>query len=206
MADPKQQTFETYEKIADGYSKSNFDPFWVKEFETYTSLVPGKKILDIGSGAGRDAVVFTNAGFEYTGIDASPAMLAVAKERAPKGEYKVMDFYHLEFPGATFDGFWAAASFLHVPKVDVSKLLLEAKRVIKAGGVGFISLKERNGMSEGVIEEDRYGGIARYFAFYEKGEFEKYIQEAGFGLVGKAEYHEDDSRKTVWLGFFVKKP
>lgn len=170
--DFKEETKKTYDQIAVNYSKANFDPFWVEEFKKYSALVPGKDILDIGSGAGRDAAVFTEAGFNYTGIDASQAMLDVAKERAPKGIYKQMDFYHLEFPDNTFDGFWAAASFLHVPKVDLPKLILEAKRILKPGGIGFISVKEKEqgGVEEGMIEQARFDKtISRYFAFYEKG-------------------------------------
>lgn len=207
MEDFKKENLKTYELIAPEYSKANFDAFWVNEFEEYKKTVLGKKILDIGCGAGRDAEVFVKNGFEYTGIDASPAMLAQAKARVPQGVYKQMDFYKLEFPDNTFDGFWAAASFLHVPKTDVTKLILEAKRVIKPGGVGFISVKEKDGMDEGIIKQNRFGTtIARYFAFYENEEFKKYVTDAGLELIRDSKYHEDDERNTTWLGFFVKKP
>ena len=203
----KEETLLTYAKIADDYNKANFNPFWIDEFKKYKDLVPGKKILDIGCGAGRDSVVFTQNGSDYTGIDASPEMLAIAKERAPSGTYKQMDFYHLEFPDSNFDGFWAAASFLHVPKVDVVSVLAEAKRILKPGGIGFISLKEKDDLEEGMITQERFGGIiSRYFAFYTKDEFKKYITDSGFELVGDTTYRENDERHTVWLGFFVKKP
>ena len=202
----KKETLLTYAKIAEDYNKANFQPFWIEEFEKYKNLVSGKKILDIGCGAGRDSMVFTQSGFEYTGIDASPEMLAIAKERAPSGNYHKMDFYHLEFPDNTFDGFWAAASFLHVPKAEMVTVLSEAKRVIKPGGFGFISLKEKDDLEEGMITQERFGGvISRYFAFYTKDEFKRYIDDAGFDLVGDTTYRENDERHTVWLGFFVKK-
>ena len=202
----KKETLLTYAKIAEDYNKANFRPFWIDEFEKYKSLVSGSKILDIGCGTGRDAVVFTQRGFEYTGIDASPEMLAIAKERAPSGNYRKMDFYHLKFPDDTFDGFWAAASFLHVPKAEIVTVLSEAKRVIKPGGFGFISLKEKDDLEEGMITQERFGGvISRYFAFYTKDEFKRYIDDAGFDLVGDTTYRENDERHTVWLGFFVKK-
>lgn len=119
-----------------------------------------------------------------------------------------MDFYHLDFPDTTFDGFWAAASFLHVPKADFPKVLLEAGRVLKVGGIGFVSVKqkEEGGMDEGLIEQSRFGGtIARYFAFYEKEECKKYLTGVGFEVIEEAVYHEDDERNTVWLGYFVRK-
>jgi ubiquinone/menaquinone biosynthesis C-methylase UbiE len=207
MADYKQYNFETYEHIAEDYSRANFKPFWVNEFKTYRNLISGKKVIDIGCGAGRDAVVFTDAEFDYTGIDVSPAMLQIAKKRAPKGTYHVMDFFHLDFLDDTFDGFWAAASFLHVPKADVSQLIHEAKRVVKSGGIGFLSVKEKDGMEEGMIEQTRFGQtISRYFAFYEKDEFKNYLIGCGLEVVGDTTYREKDDRGTTWLGFFVKKP
>jgi len=206
--DHKEQTKETYDTIATDYSKANFMPFWVEEFKKYVELVPGKKVLDIGCGAGRDAVLFLEEGFEYTGIDASQAMLDIAQARAPHGTYRQMDFYRLDFPDNSFDGFWAAASFLHVPKIDISKCIREAQRVLRAGGVGFVSVKQKEvgGMDEGMIEQNRFGGtVSRYFAFYEKEELKHYIVSAGLEVVDEAVYHEDDERHTTWLGYFVKK-
>lgn len=206
MRDYKERNLKTYEQIASEYSKANYSAFWIKEFDRFKSFVVGTKIIDIGCGAGRDAVVFVENGFEYTGVDASPAMLEIAKKRAPAAEFRRMDFFDLGFPDETFDGFWAVASFLHVPKKELLKLMLEAGRVLKQGGVGFISLKQRTEMSEGVIQQKRFGAtISRYFAFYRRNEFRKYIIESGLLQIGSSVFHEDDARGTVWLGFFVKK-
>jgi ubiquinone/menaquinone biosynthesis C-methylase UbiE len=201
----KEETIKTYNKIAPKYSSSHFTHFWVEEFAKFKSLIKGKKVIDIGCGAGRDASVFVKNEFDYTGVDASEGMLKVASERVPKGIFRQMDFYHLDFPDNTFDGFWAAASFLHVPKADVSTLIQEAKRVIKPNGVGFISIKKKTEKDEGLIEEDKYGGIARYFSFYNKEEFKNKLIEQGMEVIDIMEHEEDDEMKTVWLCYFVMK-
>ena len=205
MSGHKESTIETYNKIASHYSDSHFTHFWVEEFEKYKKIFKGNKVLDIGCGAGRDAAIFVANGFEYTGIDASEGMLKAASERVPQGIFKQMDFYSLEFPADTFDGFWAAASFLHVPKADVDKLILEAKRVIKSGGVGFISIKEKTDKEEGLLHEDKYGGIARYFAFYSKEEFRDKLVQGGLEISEVMEHLEDDEKQTNWLCYFVRK-
>lgn len=79
MAENKQKTIDTYNKIAPNYSESHFVHFWVEEFEKFKNYIPGKKVLDIGCGAGRDAAIFVENGFDYTGIDASEGMLNIAK-------------------------------------------------------------------------------------------------------------------------------
>ncbi len=67
----KQKTAETYDKISSSYSTGHFAHFWIKEFDFYKSITNGKKVIDLGCGAGRDAAVFVENGFDYMGIDAS---------------------------------------------------------------------------------------------------------------------------------------
>ena len=45
-------------------------------------LAPGRRLLDVGCGAGREAIGFARAGIEVVGIDVAPAMIALARERA----------------------------------------------------------------------------------------------------------------------------
>lgn len=116
IMDIKQKTAETYDKIASGYSAGHFAHFWIEEFAFYKSIIDGKKVIDLGCGAGRDAAVFVENGFDYTGIDASEGMLKVASERVPKGKFQKMDFSKTIFQNGEFDGFWAAASPLHILK------------------------------------------------------------------------------------------
>ena len=202
--DIKQKTAETYDKIASGYSAGHFVHFWIEEFDFYKSIMDGKKVIDLGCGAGRDAAVFVENGFDYTGINASEGMLKVASERVPKGNFQKMDFGKTIFQDGEFDGFWAAGSFLHIPKKDVVGVFQEAKRIIKNGGVGFISVKEKNGMDEGMIDENKYGGISRYFSFYTQDEFKNLLEQNGFSVVKMSTHTENDERKTNWLCYFVK--
>jgi ubiquinone/menaquinone biosynthesis C-methylase UbiE len=202
--DLKKTTIETYDKIASGYSMGHFAHFWIEELDFYKSIISGKKVIDLGCGAGRDAAIFVENGFDYTGIDASEGMLKVARERVSKGKFQQMDFDKTTFRDGEFDGFWAAASFLHIPKKDVIGVLQEAKRITKNGGVGFISIREKNGIDEGMIDENKHGGISRYFSFYTQDEFKNLIEKNGFSVIKMSTHTEDDERKTNWLCYFVK--
>ena len=44
----------------------------------------GEAVADLGCGPGHFLAALTRAGYEAVGVDASPAMLALARERAPK--------------------------------------------------------------------------------------------------------------------------
>lgn len=202
--DIKQLTIETYDKIAPGYGTSHFAHFWIEEFDSYKTIIKGKKVIDLGCGAGRDAAVFVENGFDYTGIDASEGMLKVASKRVPKGKFQKMDFSRTSFQDGEFDGFWAAASFLHISKKDIAEVLKEAKRITKNDGAGFISIKEKTGMDEGMINENKYGGISRYFAFYIRDEFKNMLEQNGLSVTKMTTHTENDERKTNWLCYFVK--
>ena len=203
MADEK--TIEAYNKIAEDYRLRNSVTMYDKEYEIYQSLVGDKKkIIEMGCGIGRDAIKLIEFGFEYIGIDASEEMLKIAHEKVPGGKFILGDFYKLDFPDGIFDGFWAAASFLHVPKSDINNVLSEAKRILKKGGIGFISIKDKINIDEGFIKEDKAGGIERYFSFYSKDEFEKILSDNGFEIVQSMFRQENNKDKTNWLCFFVR--
>lgn len=200
----REKNTETYDKIAAGYSSTHFDHFWVEEFAFFKKNISGNKVIDIGCGAGRDASVFVENNFDYTGIDASAGMLKVAAERVLLGKFIKSDFSSIGFSEGFFDGFWAAASLLHVPKKEIFNVFRELKRITKVGGIGFISVKEKNGIDEGLIQENKYGGISRYFSFYTKDEFKKLLEESGFTVLKIMTHMENDEQKTNWLCYFVK--
>src|SRR5206468_10043300 len=44
-------------------------------------LRPAQRLLDVGCGAGREAIAFARASLFVAGIDVAPAMIALARER-----------------------------------------------------------------------------------------------------------------------------
>ena len=199
-------TIDAYNKIAEEFHSRNSVSIYLKEYEIFESLVgKGSKILEIGCGTGRDAKELVKLGFDYVGIDASEGMLKAAKSNVKAGKFEVGDFYKLNFPSDTFDGFWAAASLLHVPKGEIDKVILEIRRVIKRDGVGFISVKQKSTIDEGIIKESRGGGIERYFSFYVKNELKDILERNGFSVLNITKMEDYSRDHTIWICYFVKK-
>src|SRR3989338_169237 len=197
---------KTYNQIARHYDKANHKiDFWLKEFGFFRKLAKGKKIIDIGCGPGRDGVLFTKFGFDYTGIDVSKAMLKLARKRVKRGKFLLMDFYRIKFSKEIFDGFWASASLLHAPKKRIERVLRSIRNILKKDGVGFISVKQKKNLDEGVIAQNIYVGVKRFFAFYRKSEFQKILRASGFKAIKSYLKVANDEYKTRWLVYFVKK-
>lgn len=76
-----------FDHVAAGYDQSNeHNPILVAMRSRVRrmleqSVLPGARILDLGSGPGTDVVPLAAAGYDVTGIDWSPAMVAEARRR-----------------------------------------------------------------------------------------------------------------------------
>jgi ubiquinone/menaquinone biosynthesis C-methylase UbiE len=94
------------------------------------------RILDAGIGTGRN-IPFYPVDSEVTGIDQSPAMLALATRRrdelGARVDLKMMDVKRLDFPAAHFDAVVASFLFCVLPNEDQPQALRELARVVKPG-------------------------------------------------------------------------
>ena len=62
----------------------------------------GHKVLDLGCGTGNSSFPFFSRGYSVTGLDASPEMLAVAREKLPPARFVQSDFTSFDL-GERFD-------------------------------------------------------------------------------------------------------
>jgi ubiquinone/menaquinone biosynthesis C-methylase UbiE len=53
--------------------------------------VRGRRAVDFGCGTGRTARFLARQGFRAVGLDISPQMVAIARDRDPEGEYRVIE-------------------------------------------------------------------------------------------------------------------
>lgn len=93
---------------------------------------PGTRYLDVGCGPGGVARLAADRGARVAGLDASDAMIAIARERTPDGEFYVGDMEALPFADAAFDVVTGFNAFQYAANPTVA--LREAGRVTKPGG------------------------------------------------------------------------
>lgn len=98
-----------------------------------TGVGPDTRYLDTGCGAGGAVELAAARGAQVSGIDAADTLLAIARERTPKGEFHVGDLEALPFDEAVFDVVTGFNSFQYAANPAVA--LGEARRVTKAEGV-----------------------------------------------------------------------
>jgi SAM-dependent methyltransferase len=80
---------------------------------------PGGRVLDIGCGAGREALGFARAGFRVVGMDIAPRMVEAARLNAAREgldiAFRIQGVTELDEPPGSFDGAYWAGSYHHVP-------------------------------------------------------------------------------------------
>jgi len=95
-------------------------------------VTPGTRLLDAGCGAGLLALLAALRGAEVSGLDASGALLAIARERLPTSDLREGDLETLPFADASFDAVTAVNSLFYA--ADMSTAMQELVRVARPGG------------------------------------------------------------------------
>jgi len=92
----------------------------------------GLRLLDAGCGSGFALQLAAARGARVSGIDASEALLAVARRRVPDGDLRAGELEELPYAADSFD---AATAFNSVQyAADPSRALAELGRVVRTGG------------------------------------------------------------------------
>lgn len=99
---------------------------------------PGTRLLDAGCGSGLALQLAAASGATVSGLDATPELLAIARERLPEADLRVGDLEELPFDSGVFDMATAFNSLQYAadPKAAMAELL----RVTRPGGLVAIGL------------------------------------------------------------------
>jgi SAM-dependent methyltransferase len=94
-------------------------------------LQAGQRVLDIGCGAGAFLRLVADRGVEVFGLDASVALIELARTRLPEADLRVGEMEALPYQGDTFDLVTGFSAFFFAN--DMVAALREAGRVAKPG-------------------------------------------------------------------------
>ncbi len=166
------QTVSYYDEHAKEYCMTTLEAdmsFCRDKFAEH--LLTGAHVLDAGCGSGRDSLAFMNQGFSVTAMDASPKMCEMASQLLGQ-DVLCLTFSEINFQNE-FDGVWACASLLHVPKDEMNATLQKIRDSLKPDGVFYASFKY------GTEERTERG---RLFSDYDEESLTTLLQENGFTI------------------------
>jgi SAM-dependent methyltransferase len=149
-----EDTLQFYRRNAEAYAG------WAKAPSTRLMgflglLLRGSAILELGCGAGNHAAVMLAEGFVLRATDGSPEMAAVAASRLGH-PVEALLFDELD-EQEVYDGVWASACLLHVPRDELADILARIHRALKPSGVFYASYK--------IGHDDGRDSIGRYYNY-----------------------------------------
>jgi len=195
----KSRLYNTYAKFYHTRTK-RFTSFLSLDYELFLNSLPGKKILDLGSGPGRDSAVFKKRGYKPFCLDISEAMLELCKKQ--KLPVIHMNMEKINLPPSRFDGIWSYTSFTTIPKIKVWKIINKLYKILKKDGIMFLGLIE--GTYEGWKAPDKKYKFARYVSRYTPEEVIKKIKER-FEIIYFRKINKKETGRNTYLNFIFRK-
>ena len=194
----ENKTLEYYNKNADNFAKTTIDVNFYETQKHFQELLPEHGyILDFGCGSGRDTKYFLEQGFYVDATDGSEEMCHIASNYTGIQVRRLL-FEELD-ENKKYDGIWACASILHLPKKQLREVLKNMYAALKSKGWIYTSFKY------GEFEGERNG---RYFTDFTTDTFKDFIHDM-HGLKIEEHWITGDVRpgrgEEKWLNLLLQK-
>jgi SAM-dependent methyltransferase len=192
------ETVRAYDRDAAAYaSASPAMPDSVRaDIEDFVARIGvGARVLEIGSGGGRDALLMEALGLRVRRTDITPGFVALLREQGFDADLLDPLVDDLPVSEGPYDAVWANASLLHVRRADLPTVLARLSAATRVGGLLRMSLKEGGGegwSTHGSVRDPRR------FTYWRAPDVERVVATNGWtgvdiraGIAGK--------RQESWL-------
>lgn len=173
-------------------SRTLFERAWL---DRVLALVrPGGRVLDIGCGSGEPiARYLVESGRRVTGVDTSPTLLALCRERFTDEEWIHADMRGLDL-GRRFEGLVAFDSFFHLAPDDQRRMFPRFARHAAPGAALLFTSGPAHGEAIGTC-----GGEPLYHASLDPAEYRALLAGNGFAVVAHRAEDPECGGHTLWL-------
>ena len=195
----KRVTVASYDAYADAYAAGMQEmPDAVqRSIDAFAAALPaGARVIEIGSGPGRDALALEAAGLSVRRTDITPAFVKML--RAGGFEADVVDPLTSDLTDPTraekYDGVWTSASLLHVRREDLPQVLSRLGDATRADGLLHLAVKEGDGAR---FSTHGHVGAPRHFTFWREEPLRAVLEAAGWRVDDVT--YDEGVRGDRWL-------
>ena len=185
-----------YERHAEAWDRQRGRELVERDWlERFAALLPeAGSVLDLGCGSGEPiARWLIDRGFALTGVDSSPAMIALCRARFPGYEWIVADMRALDL-GRRFDGILAWYSLFHLTPEDQRALVPRLAEHAAPGAALMFPSGPEAGERIGEWQSEPL-----YHASLDPAEYDALLETNGFRLVERRLSDPDCGEASVWL-------
>jgi SAM-dependent methyltransferase len=193
MDDPAGQIRASYDAIGSRFLENARDRSAIAPWlDRFASALPvGARVVDLGAGPGIDSAILRRRGLRVVSLDLSLGMLRAGLNDF-HGPRIQADTRQLPLATATVAGVWANASLLHLRRAELPAALAEVRRVLRAPGLLYVSVKRGTGAE---WESDRYGQ-PRFFQYWTEAALDAALHAGGFSIRAAS---VSETPRAVWL-------
>ena len=195
--DPAAAIIGLYGRHAEAWARDRGEALDVERgwIDRFSALLPaGGAVLDLGCGSGMPiAGHLVGRGFQLTGVDTSPGLLAMARARFPDQAWIEADMRSLAL-GRRFDGILAWDSLFHLGHDDQRGMF----PVLGAHAAPGAALLFTSGPAHGVAMGS-YQGEPLFHASLDPAEYRALLAAQGFAVLDHVAEDPACGGHTVWL-------
>jgi len=202
----RRVTIASYDRSAADYRDGTAAPSEaVREtIVRFVETVPAdSRVLEIGSGPGRDARALEAAGLSVRRTDVSPGFVELLRADGHEADLVdplTDDLDDPQRPGTAYDAVWAAACLLHVTRTDLPVVVRRLAEATRPGGFLQASLKEGDGelwSTHGHVEGPRH------FVLWREAPLREVLEGAGWRVVSVRRH--EGLRGDSWLDVLAER-
>ena len=218
MSEQNSKTLAVYDHLAQKYIDNttvhdSLNPAKAKKkrakleaflLESFSKIPKGGKILECGSGGGKEALFLKKTGFDIIASDVAEAFLSSCRKQGLVT--MKLDIINDNLPNG-LSGVLVWRTFVHFAKEDLEKVFQKVYTALETGGVFVFNVFNRE---DSDVDEkwedfpDEYQmGEKRFFAFYSEEFINSLIEKTGFKINTFFKQGGDSGRK--WLCYVVTK-
>jgi SAM-dependent methyltransferase len=159
-------------------------------------LPPGAKVLDVGCGSGRDMLWLQNRGFYSTGLDCSPDLSALAREKTGLSVLEA-DFETFDFSQMQMDALLLVGALVHLPQTRFLPVLKRILQALNSGGLLLITMKQGQGAKQ--------APDGRVFYLWQKEDLLPIFAELNLFLIESFDQTSKIRQSDTWMSFVLRK-
>lgn len=193
-----ERTLDAYERAADRYAERT-DDHRAGLVDDLLALVPvGARVLELGSGPGRDALALEAAGLVVDRTDGARSFVEALQKQGH--EARLLDVRSDAF-GGPYDAVFANAVLLHVARTELGDLLARLREAVQPDGVLAATVKHGDGDAWSTRKLDH----ARHFTYWAPEPLAELVARSGWADVDVRETTRPEADER-WLTVIARRP
>jgi cyclopropane fatty-acyl-phospholipid synthase-like methyltransferase len=203
--DEHNTTIATYDRCARNFADTFMDNdlYWASLDRFAARLEPGSRLLDLGCGPGNNARYLAGRvpDLKIVGVDLASAMLAIAREAVPQGEFRQGDIRDLDPSEGPYDAILAAMCLPYLDKNEAQAFIQNLGKLLTHHGRLYLSCME--GRGSGYETASFSEGHPIFVHYYAQEEVSAWLETACLRVdeVIRQEYPEPDGSITIDMIF-----